>query len=299
VQIGLFLIESTARFQKQQERAGVRAAQAANVSIEVVFGEGDANRQRERAFEFIRRTPVPTAVVVAPVEDAGMRYVAQEALRRGCAWVTIQRDPAWTTALRSAQKVPCFAVAADQLGIGKLQGQQFQALLPSGGSVLYVTGPSTTQSAELRTAGMESSKGPRIAIAKVVGTWTEQSGYEAVKRWLESTRGLVTCDLIGGQNDDMAMGGRRAATEMAAALGRPELRDLRATGVDGAPEYGQRLVDQHELAATVVMPTTADKAIELLVPALRGESQPPAVTLVPVISYPRVNLLRSRPVIGT
>ena len=281
MQIGLFLIDARSLFQKQQERAGIEAARAAGVPLEVAFGEGDAKRQREQVFEFIRRTPTPTAVIIEPVEDAGLRYAAQEALTKGCAWVTMNRQPAWAQTLRDAHKAPCFTVAADNLGIGKLQGEQFRTLLPDGGTALYVTGPPTTQSAELRAAGMESSKGPRISITKIVGTWTEQSGYEAVRRWFESTRGFVGCDLIGSQNDDMAMGARRAAAEVAIPLGKPELRDLRATGVDGTPEYGRKLVEEHQLAATVIMPTTADKAIQLLVPALRDGQAPPLLTMLP------------------
>jgi ABC-type sugar transport system substrate-binding protein len=295
VQVGLFLIDAKGLYQKQQERAGLSAAQAAGIPLGVSFAESDARRQREQVFEFIRRKPTPAAVVIAPVEDAGLRYVAEEALTKGCAWVTIQRDPPWTKTLRDAHRLPCFAVAADQLEIGRLQGQQFQALLPSGGSVLYVTGTTTTQSAELRTAGMESSKPPGISIMKVVGTWTQQSGYEAVKRWFERTRGLVACDLIGSQNDDMAVGARRAAAELALALGKPELRDLRATGVDGMPEFGRRLVDERQLAATVIMPPTADKAIELLVSALRGGQSPPPLTTLPVHSHPQLSALRGQP----
>jgi len=160
--------------------------------------------------------------------------------------------------------------------------------------VLYVTGPATTQSAEQRTAGMESSKGAGLSVTRILGTWTETSGYEAAKRWLDSTRGLVPCDLIGCQNDDMAVGARRAAAEAALSLGKPELKALRATGVDGMPEYGQQLVDQGELAATVIMPTSADKAIELLVAALRGGQKPPPLTVLAVSSYPQVGTLRAR-----
>jgi ABC-type sugar transport system substrate-binding protein len=295
VQIGLFLIDSKSLFQKQQERAALKTAQAAGVAPEVVFGEGDAKRQREKVFEFIRRTPTPTAVVIEPVEDAGLRYAAQEALTKGCAWVTINRQPVWANALREAHSALCFTVAVDNLGIGKLQGEQFRALLPDGGTVLYVTGPPTTQAAELRAAGVESTGRSRVSLINVVGAWTEQSGYQAAKRWFESTRGFVTCDLIGSQNDDMAMGARRAAAEAALALGKPDLRDLRATGVDGTPEYGRKLVDERQLAATVIMPTTADTAIELLLPALRGGQPPPLLTTLPVHSHPQIGALHARP----
>jgi ABC-type sugar transport system substrate-binding protein len=127
-----------------------------------------------------------------------------------------------------------------------------------------------------------------------VGAWTQASGHDAVRSWLETTRGFVGFDLIGAQNDDMAAGGRNAVAEAASLLGKPEWAKIPATGVDGIAEYGQRLVDDGTLAATIIMPTTTGRAIDLLVTAIRDGARPPAITTVPVTSYPQVSLLRPR-----
>jgi hypothetical protein len=57
------------------------------------------------------------------------------------------------------------------------------------------------------------------------------------------------------------------------------------TGCDGLPAGGQRLVAQGELMATVVKPTTAGPALDLLARAQGGESAPPGLILKPT-SWP-------------
>ena len=58
-----------------------------------------------------------------------------------------------------------FAVSADHEEIGRIQGRQFAALLPRGGSVLYIKGPSRSSSARKRTAGMIETKPSNIQAA--------------------------------------------------------------------------------------------------------------------------------------
>jgi ABC-type sugar transport system substrate-binding protein len=294
VQIGLFLIDAKSLFQGQQRASGLASARATGVNLDVFFAEGESRTQRDQMFAYIRQATPPAAVIVEPVEDTGLRFVAQEALRKGSAWVMLNRTPSWVADVGAEAKGLAFCVTADQMGIGRVQGEQYRALVPQGGTVLYVTGPSLADSTQQRLTGMEETKGPLISTIKLVGTWTEQSGHDAVKAWLETTRGFVEFHLIGAQNDDMALGGKKAAAEMAAVLGKPAWRDLPATGVDGMAEFGMRLVEEKTLVATVIMPPTAGKAVEILAAALRGGAAPPAVTTVPVMSHPHLSLLRAK-----
>jgi ABC-type sugar transport system substrate-binding protein len=294
VRIGLFLINSKSLFQGQQKASAEAAAKTAGASLDVFFAEGESRAQRDQMFSYLRHDEAPAAVVVEPVEDTGLRFVAQEALRKGSAWVMLNRTPSWVSELGKEAKGLAFCVTADQKGIGRVQGDQYKALLPNGGTVLYVMGPGLADSAQQRLAGMEESRGPLISIIKLGGSWTETSGYEAVKGWLETTRGFVEFHLIGAQNDDMALGGKKAVAEMAGVLGKSAWRDLAATGVDGMAEFGMRLVEERTLAATVIMPPTAGKAIELIAAAQKGGAAPPAVTTIPVISHPHVSLLRAK-----
>jgi ABC-type sugar transport system substrate-binding protein len=294
VNAGLFLIDANSLFQKQQERAAIEAAKSAGLALEVFFAEGDCRKQREQIFAFVRGSTSQPAVLVEPVESTGLRFVAREAVAAGCVWVMVNEAPAWVSDLRQEFSGKAFIVTVDNAGIGRTQAEQFRALLPAGGAVLYVTGPPMAQQSQLRLEGVESGKGGSVSLLKLVGAWTEKSGYEAVKSWLGTTRGFVKFDLIAAQNDDMAVGARRAVIEAARTLAKPELSAIQVAGVDGTPEYGIRLVERRELAATVVMPTTTDRAIELLVGALRDGAPAPLMTTVAVTSYPPISHLRAK-----
>jgi inositol transport system substrate-binding protein len=293
VKIGLFLIDDKSLFQGQQKAAAEGAARGRDVELEVFFAGGESKKQREQMFAFVRRDTVPAAIIVEPVEDTGLRFVAQEGLRKGCAWVLINRTPGWVGDLAGEQAGLAFCVTADQKGIGRVQGEQFRILAPSGGTVLYVTGPALADVSQERLTGMEETRGSALSVVRLVGAWTEASGYDAVHRWVETTRGFVSFNLVGAQNDDMAVGAKKAVVEAGRQYGKAEWGAIPALGVDGMPAYGQQLVDQKELAATVIMPTTTGKALDLLVGALRGGSRPPGITTVPVESYPALTQLRS------
>ena len=292
MRFGLFLVGAGSLYQAHQRDSALATAREIGIDLEVFFAEGEGQTQREQLFSFLRSSAVPDGLIVHAVEEAGLRLVAQEALRKGVPWVMVNRSPAWVAELTAGREGLAFCISADQRGIGRLQGEQFRALLPEGGTVLYVTGPSLAGSAKERQAGMEETKGTLLSAIPVVGAWSEASGRDAVRAWLEMTRGFVPFDLVGAQNDDMAMGALKALQEAAAPLDRPGWRAFPATGVDGLPHYGQRLVDETLLVATVVMPTTTGKAVELLAAAVRGGPHPPLVTKVPISSYPHLSMLR-------
>jgi ABC-type sugar transport system substrate-binding protein len=294
MQIGLFLIDDKSLFQKQQESAGRSAAATSGAELDVFFAGGDATTQRDQMFGYLRSGLEPAAIIVEPAGDAGLRFVAQEAARKGCGCVIVNRTPSWVGELGSRESAPVFCVTADHTEIGHIQGEQFRALLPAGGTLLYITGPGLSDTAQVRLAGMKERLGDGFSSVLLDGAWTEDSGHDAVRRWLDTTRGFVPFSLIGAQNDDMAMGAKRAAAEAARMFARPEWETVPVTGVDGMPEYGRRLVDEKALTATVIMPTTTGEAVRLVVGAINKAGQPPTVTTVPVTPYPELNALRSR-----
>ncbi len=288
--LGLFLVQSKNLFQRRLLTEAEAAAARQGASIEVVFADGDARNQREQLFAFVRRDPLPDGLLVQPVEVSGIRFVVQEAHRKGVACVFINRRPKFLDELRSSGLV--FSVTADNVGIGRVQGEQLRALLPAGGTVLCVTGPPGAESVAQRLEGVERTKGELISLMQVPGDWTEEGGGRAVTEWLETTRGFVTFDVLAGHNDDMAVGARRALQRFAASIGKPDLAGVPVTGVDGLPEFGQRLVAEGQLAATVVMPPTTGKAVEALVSALRDGLAPAAEIQLPVKSHPQPSALR-------
>jgi ABC-type sugar transport system substrate-binding protein len=291
VHIGLFLVQSGSLFQAKLKEAAEIAARRAGATLEVLFAEGSSRTQHEQLFSFIRREDKADGFLVQPVEGAGIRFAIREARQKGIACAFINQHPAFLEELRADGGL-VFSVTPDNDDIGRIQGEQFRALLSKGGTVLYVTGPPTTNSVVQRLNAMETSKGPLISTIQVAANWTEQGGEQAVTEWLKTTCGFVPFDMVGAQNDDMGAGAHTALLTMADALDQPKLKTTPITGVDGLPEFGRRLVEEKKLAATVIMPPTTGKAIEALVAALRDGPTPELEIRMPVESYPPLDVLR-------
>ena len=85
----------------------------------------------------------------------------------------MNHDADYVLELRRLYKVPVFAITSDHEEIGKIQGQQFAALLPSGGSILYIEGPANSVAAKQRTAGMNRTKPANIQMKSMKANWTE------------------------------------------------------------------------------------------------------------------------------
>ena len=94
-----------------------------------------------------------------------------------------------------------------------------------------------------------------------------------MKGWLEIfTSGKLPSFVLAAQNDDMASCARRALFEWASAARPLELDKLRFIGCDGSPAFGQRLVTEGELTATVAVPSVVLTTIGLVAVARRDIS---------------------------
>jgi ABC-type sugar transport system substrate-binding protein len=159
--------------------------------------------------------------------------------------------------------------------------------------VLYVQGPPSTQAARERLEAAQAGlEGAGVELKVVPAEWTEAAGESAVKAWLRlKTSDLFRPDVVGGQNDALALGAQKALRAQ-----RPEWSGVPYTGCDGLADGGQRLVRIGQLAATIVVPSCAGPAVELVDHVFEsGEPPPPSVIVLPQ-SFPPVDELRpSRP----
>jgi ribose transport system substrate-binding protein len=184
-------------------------------------------------------------------------------------------------------------VMSDHEEIGRIQGRQIAALMGEEGCVLYIEGPTVRDVSRLRTQGMMSTKPPKVAVKKLKGDWTQHSGYSAIKSWLSlSTSRDLHVGMIAAQNDDMAIGARRAFEELS-GLGERDAWLIRPIiGCDGVPKSGQKWVREGKLSATVVSPALAGEALEMLVHALKAGTQPVERTVIAPSSLPALNQLQ-------
>ena len=291
------LITNDNDFQLEQAKAAEEAARRLNVDVRVIYADGDAINQSQQLLQVIQSSNEnhPDAIILEPAGGTALPHVATASVAAGIGWVVLNRQAEYFSELRLSSKVPAFSVSADHREVGRIQAQHLAALLPEGGTCLYIQGPSTSSVSRERTMGMEESKPKNIKVVALKGQWTEDSGYRAVSSWMHlSTSQKLPVDAVVAQNDDMAMGARKALRELTNAVAQERLGSLPFTGCDGLPNTGQKYVRGNLLAATVIIPPNTVPAMEKAVQALQGGPMPPGLVLTAPISYPSLEEIAAK-----
>ena len=288
------LITDKNAYQKDQATAAQEAARRVGVDARILFADSAAIRQSEQLLNAIQSSSEqarPRGIVCHPV-GTPLERVAREAAAQGIGWALINREADFIAELRNVHNVPAFYVLLDQEEIGRIQGRQFAALLPQGGTIIYIVGPSMNPVFKLRQAGMNETKPENIQIITLRGALTEESGYQAVNSWLRlHTSRTTRVDLVAGQNDDMAMGARRAFEEAMSGEERERWMSLPYTGCDASAGAGAEWIRQGKLTASVFMPPTAGLAVETLARAIEGKTQPSLRREIAPVSQPPLEAL--------
>jgi ribose transport system substrate-binding protein len=284
-------------FQIEQAKSAEETSRRLNVELQIVYAENDAINQSTQLLRAIQVAPQdrPDAIVFEPVGGTALPQVAKAAVAANIGWAVLNREATYVAELRYAAKVPVFCVSNDHVEIGRIQGRQFAALLPKGGNVLYIQGPSENSAAKDRTQGMLSTKPANIQITTLKGQWTEESSTRTVRSWLKlSTSQKAIIDLVGAQDDAMAMGARKAFQEIANESERDRWLKLPFTGCDGLPKTGAAWVASGLLTATVFAPPNAGQAIEMVFQAINRGEQLPERALTPASSIPPLSELKPK-----
>lgn len=291
------LITEDNDYQLEQAASAQAAALKLGASVRIIYANNDAVQQTQQILSFVQEpSKRPDAILVEPV-GTGMPQVAKAAVAAGIGWVVINAGVDYIRELRQHALVPVFSVVSDHEEIGKIQGHQIASILGDEGCLLYIEGPGVRDVAKIRTKGMISTKPPRVTVKTLKGDWTQRSGYHAIESWLSlSTSRDLHVGMIACQNDDMAMGARRAFDELADIRARDAWLRLPITGCDGVPKAGQAWVAQGWLTATIVSPPLLGDALQLLATALKTGSQPPERTLIASSSFPALAELKARAV---
>jgi ribose transport system substrate-binding protein len=289
------LITQDNDYQMEQAAAAEEASRKLGIDVQIIFADNDSIQQSQQILKFVQTEPAsrPDGIIFEPVGGPALATVARAAVSEGIAWVVMNREVEYIKELRRAYKVPCFGVASDHLEIGRIQGRQLAALLPNGGSILCIQGPSETDACKLRAAGMYETKPTNIQVKTMKGNWTEASAFKAINSWLRlSTSQQSHVDLVAAQNDAMAAGAKKAFQQFSQeADGRDRWTSLPFIGVDGVAKTGQAWVRSGVLTATVIAPPNAGTSLEMLVRALQTSAVPPEMTLIPPHSYPELGTL--------
>lgn len=283
-------------YQQEQAAAAEKAARRLGVDIQIIHANNDAVAQSQQLLHFIQgsASAPPDAIMFEPAGGTGFPQVARAAAAADIGWAVLNYEADYLAKLRLTYNVPVFSISSDHEEIGRIQGKQFAALLPQGGSVLYLEGPANSSAAKERTAGMTRTKPANIQVKTIRANWTEQSAYRAVSSWLRlSTSQETRIDLVGAQDDSMAAGARKAFAEIVEGE-RERWLKIPFTGCDGLPKTGQAWVRSGLLTATIYVRPNTDLALEMLTEAIRTGVQAPERTLTAPESVPSLQELMTR-----
>jgi ribose transport system substrate-binding protein len=293
-----FLVSLTTNdndYQIEQAHAAEQAAKKFNIDLKILYADNDAINQSTQLLKAVQADPEdrPEAIIFEPVGGTALPQVARAAVSEGVGWAVLNREANYVPELRQTGKAPVFTVSSDHVEIGRIQGRQCASLLPTGGSVLYIQGPSENSAAKERTLGMQEAKPGNIHLIMLKGQWTEESSQRAVRSWLKlSTSQKFGVDLIAAQDDSMAIGARKAFQELPSEIERERWLNLPFLGCDGLPNTGQSWVRSGLLTATIFIPPNSGQAMEMLVEALQNGKLQPERALTTAISIPPLESLR-------
>lgn len=288
------LITKENDYQLEQAASAESAAQQAGVDLQIVYADNDAITQSTQLLRAIQGDPAerPRAIIVEPTGGTAFPQVAQAAVKANIAWAVLNREADYISSLRQNAPVPVFCISSDHKEVGRIQGRQLAALLPAGGSALYIQGPSETSAAKDRTAGMQMTVPSEIHITPLRARWTEESAQRAIESWLRlNVSQKVVIDVVAAQNDQMALGARKAFEQLPDSLEKERWLSLPFLGVDGVPKTGQAWVRTGLLAGTVIVPTQAGQAVTMLADALEKGTKPPELSSIAPESFPPIEKL--------
>ena len=282
-------------YQTEQVLSAQAAANRIGIDLQVIHTEHDAIVQADQVLKLLQAEAGhrPDGILFEPV-GTPLAQAAKLAAAGGVGWVVLNREAVdYLPSLRQHCASPMFSVTTNHSDVGRIHAEQIAHLLPKGGTVLYIQGPSDNDAAKRRSAGMMAAKPANVEVRALHGLWTEESGHHAVGQWLElSISKEMHVGAVVAQNDAMALGARRAFDELPIGATRDRWLKIPFMGCDGLPGTGQAAVRRGQLSATIVIPANAGQAIEVLASSLRTGEQPPVCINTAASSYPPILSLK-------
>lgn len=228
-------------YQLEQATAADEAAKRLGAQLNIVSADNDAINQSQQLLKVIQShsDSHPDGIIFEPVGGTALPQVARAAAAAGIGWVVLNREVEYIADLRKSYRIPAFTLTSDHEEVGRIQGRQLAALLPQGGSVLYIQGPSESLAAKQRTTGMHETKPAGLLVKLMKAQWTETSAYRTVSSWLRlSTSHQTRIDAIAAQDDSMAMGARKAFEELPEGAARDPLAESALPGLRRLAQFG-------------------------------------------------------------
>ena len=136
-------------YQQEQASAAEKTARRLGIDVKIIHANNDGLAQSQQLLHYVQDAAVtrPDAIMFEPAGGTAFPQVARAAAAAGIGWVVLNYEVDYILELRRSYKVPIFSISSDHEEVGKIQGKQFAALLPSGGTILYIEGPANSAAA--------------------------------------------------------------------------------------------------------------------------------------------------------
>ena len=291
------LITKDNDYQVEQEAAARAASAELGVDTEIIYADSDPITQSTQVLKAVQSEPSlrPNGIIVEPLGATAFPQAAQAAVDARIGWAVLSRQADYAREFGRTARTPIFSVSVDQVEVGRILARQTKALLPHGGSVLYIQGPSVSTVSKERHTGMMELLSGNVHLTTLRGRWTEESAHQSVCSWLKlMSAQKVRIDLVLAQNDVMGMGARKAFEEVVVGPERDEWLTIPIIGCDGVPKTGQAWVRAGHLTATVIVPPSADKALTMMTQALRKGAVITEHTFTAPVPFPEIEKLAPR-----
>ena len=255
---------------REKQNAELRMGAYIQGDVELRFASAyDSDERQIQQIDSLVDTGIDL-LIVAPNQVATISPAIDRAYDKGIPVIVFERKT-------NSKKYTAF-IGADNYEMGRMMGEYIAQQLNGKGQILEIKGLKDSSPAIDRHNGFAEalSHYPQLQLVDTLqGDWTEQSAYDAVRKWASSSAAPV--DFVFGQNDRMAQGARKALTDLHLSP------FTRYCGIDGLPgkEGGIQLVRDSVLDASYIYPTHGDQLIQLAVNILAGKP------------YEKENLLKS------
>jgi ABC-type sugar transport system substrate-binding protein len=270
-------------YQQLLAREAQAAAAAHKLALQAPeWAKGSPWPQIETINAMLRRDQRPDGVVLM-LAGRLTRGPAERLVKAGLAVVFIQRIPDWVAELQATyQDTLVASVTPHQELLGELQARQALKLARGGGFALLVTGDLATAAAVKRRQGFLDAVGRKLSVHTLDGRWSAAGTQHAIDEWFRFGAARERAlEVVVSANDAMAAAARRTLARHGIDVARVPF-----VGCDGLEQEGKAMLAKGELQATVAVPPTTPKALELLAAYWSTGTRPPGPVLLEATPLP-------------
>jgi ABC-type sugar transport system substrate-binding protein len=250
--------------------------EATKDGFQLVFS--DAQQKQENQISAIRACIQQGVSLIAlpPVVEDGWDAVLTEAHNAGIPVIIVDRSVSADPSLYASH------IGSDMELEGKRAAEEFNKLLPNGGSILEVSGTTGSGAAVGRAKGFREALNPNIKILdSQTGNFTRAEALPVVQAFLQKYKAGTDFQGIFFHNDDMGIGGIEALKAAGIKPG-----DLQVVSVDGTRGGFQAMVDGWFQADVECNPLLGPQVAAMALKLMNGQSVDKNVLTDETVYYP-------------